>query len=170
MRNRGVLEGWTALGASALGVEYAPARPMPAAFEAAIGQGWGLPPAFEPLAGEGVPPRRARYVYRLTWAVLRDRGGYRRPLRLDPDAGLSMLVPFGGRGLGVLPQRPPKRVPGRLRGMALVGRSLAAYRCGVRLLVVTGVRSPELEEVITRGRVAWCTLDRLEEALCSAER
>jgi len=170
VRNRGVLEGWTALGASALGLEYAPARPLPAGFEAAIGRGWELPSAFEPLAGEGVRPRRARYVYQLTWAVLRERGGYRRPLRLEPAPGLSMLIPFGGRGLGVLPQRPPKRVPGRLRGMALTGRSLASHSCGVRLLVVTGVRSPELEEVITRGRVAWCTLDRLEEALCSLER
>ena len=170
MRNRGVLEGWTALGASALDEEYLPARPLPESFETVIGQGWELPPASTPLGGKGVTPRRARYVYQLTWSVLRDRGGYCRPLRLDPAPGLSMLVPFGGRGLGVLPQRPPKRVPGRLRGMALVGRSLAAHRCGIRLLVVTGLRSPELEEAMTRGRVAWCTLDRLVEALCSYER
>lgn len=170
MRNRQVLEGWTALGASVLGIDYRPSRPLPAVFLRAIDRGWAPPPPAASKPGEGLGSRRARYVYQITWELLRRRGGYRRPLRLEPEPGLRMLLPFGGRGLGVLPQRPPEKVPSRLRGPALVGRSVAAYRSGVRLVVVTGLRRRELEGVMERGNVAWCTADRAEEMLCSLER
>jgi hypothetical protein len=133
-------------------------------------ESWGLPPEAAPLAGGGLDARSARHVYGKVWDTLRSRGGYSRPLRLRPAPDLQMLVPFGGHGLAVLPQRPPRSVPPRLRGLALVGRSLAAHHAGYRLLVVTGLRSEELEGLMTAGHVAWCTADRLEEMLCSLER
>jgi hypothetical protein len=132
--------------------------------------GWSLPPETEPMLGEGAGRARARYVYQLTWEVLRRRGGWRRPLRLQPVPGMTMLLSFGRDGLAALPQRPPAGVPARLRGLALVGRSLAAHSAGTRLLVVTALRSASLEGLLRRGHVALCTLDRLEEMLCRLER
>lgn len=153
-----------------MGEAFSPTGQLPTPFLKAIEAGWELPPKVEPLPGKGVTRRQARYVYRLVWDELRSRGGYRRPLRLQPRPGLGMLLPFGGRGLGVLPQRPPAKVSARLRGLALVGRSCAAWKAGCRLLVVTGMRRPELEELLVRGGTAWCTLDTLEEMLCRLER
>ena len=170
MRNRSVREGWTLLGARALGLDYRPACAVPEPMLRAAEASWKLPPETHSMAGEGLDPRNARYVYTKVWKVLRRRGQYSRPLRLEPAPGLRMLLPFGGRGLAVLPQRPPRCVPPRLRGLAIVGRSLAAHRAGVRLLVATGLRVEELERMMSAGHVAWCTLDRLEEMLCSLER
>lgn len=115
--------------------------------------------------GTSLRPRKTRYLYGLCWNVLRGIGGFKRPLRLQPFPGVTLMVPFGAQGLGVLPQSLSKRIPRTDRAYALVGKGSAAARVGTTLLVVLGVRSSEVENLLERGSVSVCTLDTLRQAV-----
>jgi hypothetical protein len=162
---------WTELGRRALGEEpAADAGRFPPPMAEALDSDHHLPRERLVELGESLRPRKARYIYGLCWSALSRIGGFERPMRLQPFPGVTLLIPFAASRTGVLPQSMSRRIPRLDRAHALVGKSCAALRAGMALLVVLGVRSVEVEEVLERGFVSVCTLDHLARAVDSMER
>ncbi|MBD3369935.1 hypothetical protein GF402_06200 [Candidatus Fermentibacteria bacterium] len=138
---------------------------FPPPMAAALRNAHHPPPQRIVKLGTSLRPRKTRYLYGLCWNVLRGMGGFKRPLRLRPFPGVTLMVPFGAPGLGVLPQSLSKRIPRTNRAYALVGKGSAAAGVGTTLLVVLGVRSSEVENLLERGSVSVCTLDTLRQAV-----
>ena len=120
----------------------------------------------EPLTGSMLTPRKNRYVYCLTWEVLR-MAGFRRPLRLEPWPGVDLLIPFVREHVCVLPQSFGYRIPAHERALSVAGRSIACLQEGYTMVSVLGRWDDSILDVLSAGRVVCCSLDRLEEMLCS---
>ena len=105
--------------------------------------------------------RKARYIYRFTWEILREHG-FSRPLRLQPWPGISLFLPFFNGNIAVIPQSFSERVPPSKRALSLVGRSAAALLEGYELWVVPAVWNDEITSIFRDGGVRACSLDRLD--------
>jgi hypothetical protein len=164
VRNPDPLTFWTNLGMRICGHD-APALPSGHPWDAA----WGDPPGLPPeegciISGEGSRPRK---IWHATRSVLHPLG-FSRALRLEPWPGIELFIPFHRGAVAVLPQGFSGRIPRPERAFALAGKSAAARKCGVRLLVSIAAPDPVVLGILAEGRVSCTTADRLGELLCSS--
>lgn len=120
------------------------------------------------MTGLPLDPRASRFIYGHLWKELRELG-FSRPLRLEPWPGVRLLVPFYRNRTGVVPQSFSGRIPHRERALALVGKAAAARISGYELLVVMASWNDEVRDIMERGGVSACSLDRLEEMLAAVD-
>jgi hypothetical protein len=158
VRDREVLEFWTALGRRACGL------PAAGEFTEAHRLLLDSPPAPPPDAVQlvGAQTLRPRKVWQAAWQALRPRG-WSRALHLDLEGGTTLFLPMYRGFTAVLPQGFAERTPPVERAWALVGRGAAAWSCGFRLWIcAASVPEPALG-ILSAGRVSLCTVDRLGE-------
>ncbi len=142
-------------------------RHMPEHMKAVLEESrWSADVTGRILTGERLSPRESRWIYRLTWNELRNKG-FSRPLRITPWPGVTMLLPFYRGYLAVTPQSFSERIPSRSRALAMVGRTRAALESGYRLVVVMAGWTDEVLDIMERGAVTACSPDRLNELLFS---
>ena len=116
------------------------------------------------LEGSGLSGRKGRYIYDATWKVLRPMG-FSRPFRASVLCGVPLLVPFYRRTVAVIPQGFTERVPGRLRALALVGKSAALRQTGIHLVVCSASVSASEWDILRRGNCSAATPDLLEQLI-----
>ena len=164
MRNRWFLYFWTELGRRMLEPDSASEilRYLPSVMAEVLSS--QAPPVLRRSVlqlDNRLDSRKARYIYRYTWEILR-KHGFSRPLRLQPWPGISLLLPFVKDNIAVIPQSFSERVPPSKRALSLVGRSAAALMEGYELWVVPAVWNDEITSIFKDGGVKACSLDRLE--------
>ncbi len=172
MKNRWYRYFWTEIGRQAADPGSPPAEPptgLPVALSSVLlhlnpPSSVGKRP--ELLTGSMLTERKNRHIYSLTWEVLRT-AGFRRPLRLEPWPGVALLVPFVRENVCVLPQSFGSRIPSQERALSVVGRSIACLQEGYTMVSVLGRWDDRILDVLSAGEVVCCSLDRLEEMLCS---
>jgi hypothetical protein len=163
MRNRWFLFFWTELGRRMLEPDSASEIPryLPSVMAEVLSSS---PPAVRRSVlqlEKRLDSRKARYIYRYTWEILREHG-FSRPLRLQPWPGISLFLPFYKDNIAVIPQSFSERIPPSKRALSLVGRSAAALLEGYELWVVPAVWNDEIISVFRNGGVKACSLDRLD--------
>lgn len=163
MRNRWFLYFWTELGRKMLEPDSVSEIPryLPSVMAEVL---LSSPPAVRRSAlhlEQQLDSRKARYIYRYTWKILR-KNGFSRPLRLQPWPGITLFLPFYRDNIAVIPQSFSERVPPSKRALSLVGRSAAALLEGYELWVVPAVWNDEIISVFRDGGVKACSLDRLD--------
>ncbi|MCD4848586.1 MAG: hypothetical protein K8R76_10390 [Candidatus Aegiribacteria sp.] len=164
MRNRWFLYFWTELGRRMLEPDSVSEIPLylPSVMAEVLSS--PAPPALRRSVlqlDNRLDSRKARYIYRYTWEILREHG-FSRPLRLQPWPGISLLLPFVKDNIAVIPQSFSERIPPSKRALSLVGRSAAALLEGYELWVVPAVWNDEITSIFKDGGVKACSLDRLE--------
>jgi hypothetical protein len=160
LRNRWYRYFWTELGRRITGTETDLPSYLP--YEMADVLRAELPDKgeFSFRMGSKLSPRKARNIYGYTWEILRG-WGFSRSLRLMPWPGVSMLVPFYRKNIGVVPQSFSRRIPPEKRALSLVGRSAAARSLGVDLWIIPANWSDEVLSIFSSGGVKACSLDNL---------
>ncbi len=163
MRNKWFLYFWTELGRRMLEPDSVSEIPLYLPPDMAEVLSSSLPEATGSVLKleKRLDSRKARYIYRYTWKILR-KHGFSRPLRLQPWPGITLFLPFYKDSIAVIPQSFSERVPPSKRALSLVGRSAAALLAGYELWVVPAVWNDEITSVFRDGGVKACSLDRLE--------
>jgi hypothetical protein len=116
------------------------------------------------LLGSQLDARGSRFIYSSSWSILREKR-FSRPLRLEPWPGVDLLIPFYREKVCVLPQSFSRRIPLRQRSLSVVGRSRTASIESFRMIAVIARWNDEVVDILERGGVTFCSLDRLEEML-----
>ncbi|MCK4506854.1 MAG: hypothetical protein KAW14_14655, partial [Candidatus Aegiribacteria sp.] len=105
MRNRWFLYFWTELGRRMLEPDSASEIPryLPSVMAGVLSS--SPPPVIRSVLQleKRLDSRKARYIYRSSWEILREHG-FSRPLRLQPWPGISLFLPFYKNSIAVIPQ------------------------------------------------------------------
>ncbi len=154
---------WSALGGILV---HKPPLPVPGGLSPGMAGMLHSPPKLPEnsltLRGEDLPGRRGRYIYTITWDILREMG-FSRPYRSVLPSGVELLLPFHRNRIAVVPQGFQARVPGELRALALVGKSAALRAGGVHLVVCSALYHPGVWNILQEGRCSVSTPDLLAQ-------
>ncbi len=169
MKNRMNREFWTALGRAVLNLDsHESTLPFPPEMQQILGSPPVLPGRFISLRGEGLPDKRGRHIYQVTWNLLREEG-FSRPFRHSSSDGVEVLMPFRRNQVVVSPQGFQPRIPEELRALALVGKNAFLRSAGFHMVVSAAVYSPEAWGLMEKGHCSLCTCDKLTELLTALD-
>ncbi len=169
MKNRNNRLFWTALGSRLLGEDESfEISGLPVEMQEAFRVPLRIPSEGIVLRGEDLEGKRGRHIYMYAWKILRELG-FSRPFRCEVLPGVELFMPFAKGSIAVLPQGFQKRIPLRLRTLALVGKNAALRASGIHLVIVAAIHDETAWDILRRGGCSVCTPDNLRELLLALD-
>lgn len=119
-----------------------------------------IPEGSSVFRGLDLEGKRGRHIYTQAWKILRNLG-FSRPFRCEVFPDIELFLPFVKDSVAVLPQGFQKRIPLRLRALALVGKNAALRSMGIHLIIVAAIYDEATWDILQQGGCSICTTDKL---------